>query len=133
MGELEELVAKLKRKSVTPLSRSQNSLGQRQALTASLFGMLLQSSSMEGGLGLRELRQYADFCGFNGNDLEWAEEYRSLQRKYGWPSGEGAGLEHFEKLVGDKAGNGYCTLAELKELTQKLRRRSITPLRAYQR
>lgn len=71
-------------------------------------------------LGVYELRRYADFCGFDGTDSDWVDEYRSMACENGWDEEAGMDRQQFQILVNDVNGKGYCTDDELAGLLDEL-------------
>jgi len=89
----------------------------RKARISMVFQAL--DTRQKGRLGLEELRRYADFCGFDGTDVEWVEEYKLMCRENGWED-TGMTLHQFHRLVQDESGKGFCTDDELTGLLEEL-------------
>jgi len=90
----------------------------RHARISELFEAL--DTQHIGRLDVHELRRYADFCGFDGNDDEWVEEYNTMCCENGWNADAGMSLQQFQQLVNDD-GKGYCTDEELTVLLEDLK------------
>jgi Ca2+-binding EF-hand superfamily protein/predicted GNAT family acetyltransferase len=70
----------------------------------------------DGYLNSSEMRRFAGHTGFDGNDAEWAAEYRVLCSSFGGGQGP-ISSSSFEALVEDSSEDGcYCTDDELKEM-----------------
>jgi len=68
-----------------------------------------------------EMRTFAGFVGFEGNDAEWADEYLALLGESRTNPAEGVGLAFFKELVNDQSDNGcFCTDDELRQLVLSL-------------
>lgn len=64
-----------------------------------------------------ELRTFAQQTGFDGSEIEWAEEYAMLCMDCGVLVSKGLRFEDFSRLLEDETDAGqYCTHAELEEL-----------------
>lgn len=75
---------------------------------------------MSGGrIGSRELQRYAKLSGFDGDDEDWAEEYRELCLDHGWDEELGLNEEDFLHLMADEELMG--PLEELRAVLMELR------------
>jgi len=71
----------------------------------------------DGWLREREMRRFGELAGFEGDDRQWAEEYRLMcSQNYGDPS-EGVGEILLLKLV---EGDCFCTTEELLNMLETL-------------
>ncbi|CAK0814374.1 unnamed protein product [Prorocentrum cordatum] len=92
-------------------------LGWRPELIVSAFGALEEGGS--GRLPGACLRRYAEFCGFEGSDAEWQQEYSDLAARHGWDELCGADLRGFASMVNDSSGNGHCSAEELLQFVRR--------------
>ena len=96
----------------------------RRAVVRDVFHALEKFS--RGYLTAQDMRPFANHTGFDGNDQDWAEEFKALSAESGNP--QGIPLAFFERLVDDESDNGcYCTDAELKDLLAKLPKAALKP------
>lgn len=96
-------------------------LGTRTELVAAVFRAL--SGGRSEPLRSYELRNYADLCGFDGNDAEWVEEYKAVCLDYGWDEQTGADVRQFTQFINDKESTGYRTDNDLHDMLRQLRYR----------
>lgn len=81
-----------------------------------LFNALDETGS--GRLGPSELHKYAEMCGFNGTDEDWAVEYAEMCNEFNINPRSGADLQQFTKIVHNKAGQGDATGVELADMVE---------------
>lgn len=71
----------------------------------------------DGFLGVREMMRFSACSGFDGNELEWAEEYEVLCSDNHIDVEVGVDVELLAKLVDDESDRGcYCTDDELRSV-----------------
>jgi len=108
--------AKSSSSSASAVSAVPMSPNRRETITV-IFQELNPGSAT---LPMAKLRIYAEFCGFDGGDSEWALEYQALCKKYGWNADAGVTVAQFMEIVNDKSSTGFCTDIELTGLLQQM-------------
>jgi len=96
-------------------------MGSRQELIMALFRAL--SGGGRRLLHDQQVRRYAEVCGFNGGDAEWAREFRAVCLNYGWSASGAIDTRQFAKLVNDEEGVGYRSDTELHNMLIALKYR----------
>lgn len=94
---------------------------QRAEMKATLFYVLDKDG--DGFLYDMELRRFAEKFGFDGSDIEWAEEYQSLCTEYRCSPLQGMDLIAFARMLDDEEG---CALSDA-ELASLLREANQLP------
>eukprot|EP00930_Biecheleria_cincta_P092427 TRINITY_DN8233_c0_g1_i1.p1 TRINITY_DN8233_c0_g1~~TRINITY_DN8233_c0_g1_i1.p1 ORF type:complete len:2246 (+),score=491.91 TRINITY_DN8233_c0_g1_i1:182-6919(+) len=114
-SELKEMLAKFGPAPAAP-SGSMGAAANRVQLISDVFKAL--DVDGDGHLSSAEMRPFALHTGFDGSDVDWLEEFRSLCSEAG--SSRGMALPHFKRLVDDTSDNGcYCSDEELRDLLNK--------------
>jgi len=71
-------------------------------------------------LGPSDLRSFAEMTGFVGDDRDWAREYRTLAREFGFLPNSGVNMTVFKQVVNADEGPTFCTIEELAAVYQNL-------------
>mmetsp|Transcript_4486 Transcript_4486/g.12630 ORF Transcript_4486/g.12630 Transcript_4486/m.12630 type:complete len:168 (+) Transcript_4486:64-567(+) len=87
----------------------------------SLFNLLDRHKL--GRLSWKEMWPFAQACGFDGSETEWADEYQKTCQRYDWNAKIGPDHCDFKRLLDDERGVGHCTDDELKAVLSTLRRK----------
>eukprot|EP00747_Dinoflagellata_sp_TGD_P116370 gnl/TRDRNA2_/TRDRNA2_172360_c2_seq1.p1 gnl/TRDRNA2_/TRDRNA2_172360_c2~~gnl/TRDRNA2_/TRDRNA2_172360_c2_seq1.p1 ORF type:complete len:676 (-),score=163.69 gnl/TRDRNA2_/TRDRNA2_172360_c2_seq1:215-2191(-) len=101
---------------------------QRSKLMKAVFHALDVDGDQR--LNMQEMLRFACFCGFDGGDEVWAEEYDSLFAENPGETPEGGiSFDFFVRLVDDESdGGSYCTDDELCVMLDKLESNPRDPL-----
>lgn len=96
----------------------------RAELVNAVFTALRRSTGAgndsAGPIGVKEMKRFAVFTGFDGSDQEWAEEFKLICQEAG-SSTNSLTLYQFQKLVDDEGdGGSFCANDELKNCLREL-------------
>eukprot|EP00929_Paragymnodinium_shiwhaense_P014974 TRINITY_DN122989_c0_g1_i1.p1 TRINITY_DN122989_c0_g1~~TRINITY_DN122989_c0_g1_i1.p1 ORF type:complete len:617 (+),score=102.74 TRINITY_DN122989_c0_g1_i1:94-1944(+) len=69
----------------------------------------------DGFLKCSELRQFADFSGFDGDDMDWSEEYAMICEDFGCDPSVGLERVAFSSLIDDEEG-GYLSDDDMRQI-----------------
>mmetsp|Transcript_137348 Transcript_137348/g.342515 ORF Transcript_137348/g.342515 Transcript_137348/m.342515 type:complete len:793 (-) Transcript_137348:60-2438(-) len=94
----------------------------RSSLVNALFHAL--DTKSEGLLGPDELRRYAELCGFDGDEDDWAVEYAEVCHEFGINARGGATREQFAKLMDTKAGQADLSTSELARMIDEVKQQA---------
>jgi len=101
---------------------AQKPTDQEQAARMCLIHAVFHALDADGDnvLNSREMRRFADFCGFASGDDVWNAQFRELLEERGGAP-RAVSLEHFCSLVEDRSDVGsFCDDAELDQLLREL-------------
>ncbi|CAJ1365616.1 unnamed protein product, partial [Effrenium voratum] len=93
-------------------------IGEERALLIYQAFQSLRNAEAEAVLGSEELRYFAMQTGWEGSDLEWAEEFQALCLEQG--RDKGLDLAAFGRIVDDRSERGcYCSDEELRAIARR--------------
>jgi hypothetical protein len=105
----------VRRSEMTPIDNS------RVMLLKAVF--LACDVDCDGRLGSAELRSFAAHTGFDGNDVDWENEYSALCEERFCDPAVGLNLCTFEEFVNDESETGcQCTDVELRSFLSKTKK-----------
>jgi len=108
-----KLMDKTRIKSLHSMSRAE--------LIEACYGRLKEHPQQQ-YIGARQMRVLADLLEFNGNDVEWEDEYKELCLDAGDSSVEGITIAGFKRILNDRQSTCSCSDTELKKVISQLDR-----------
>jgi len=111
--------------TLRPKTIEHRSKRDRPSLVKALFQTL--DANNEGRLGPEELRRYAEMCGFEGTEDEWATHYAEVCNDYGINARGGANPEQFAKIMDNKAGQADVDSEDLVKMIEEAKAQTMVP------
>lgn len=126
----QESVSKSHASPILEMSSDTCGTSARRVLTSALFRVC--DVDGDGFLSMDEMRVFANSTGFDGDEEEWAEEFRLICSEHCVKAEVGLDVSLFEMLVNDASESGcHCTDQELQEIAADLRQKSESAAKAF--